>query len=260
MTDLAELTAFLDVLADAAAHAIMPHFRAPLSVENKLSAGFDPVTVADRAGEAAMRTLINARYPAHGIVGEEYGKENADAEYVWVLDPIDGTRAFITGVPVWGILIGLTRRGRPILGMMHQPFSGERFWGNGKQAWFARGGSSNALKTRACAEIGKASLFTTSPRLFNRDDRVAYDRVEDSVRLARYGCDCYAYCMIAAGQADIGIETDLQPYDIVALIPIVEGAGGRVTDWSGNSVAAGGRAAATGDPRLHEQVLRLLSA
>jgi myo-inositol-1(or 4)-monophosphatase len=261
MTDLAPLAAFLEVLADAAAAAVMPHFRAPLSVENKRREGFDPVTAADRAGEAAMRALIAKTYPGHGIVGEEYGTERPEAEFVWVLDPIDGTRAFITGVPVWGVLIGLTRNGAPILGMMHQPFSGERFVGNGREAWYRRaGGSATRLKTRACPGLAEASLFTTSPMMFRRNDRVAFDRVEGRARLARYGCDCYAFCMVAMGHADAAIETELQPYDIVALIPIITGAGGQVTNWEGDAaaIAAGGRALATGDGRVHAEALALL--
>jgi histidinol phosphatase-like enzyme (inositol monophosphatase family) len=259
MIDLAELTAFVDVLADAAAKAIMPQFRVPLAVETKGRGSFDPVTAADRAGETAMRALINRTYPHHGIVGEEHGAERADAEYVWVLDPIDGTRAFITGVPVWGILIGLTHQGRPVLGMMYQPFSDERFSGDGAAARYRRGGLATPLSTRPCPSLAEASLFTTSPRMFNSHDRQAYDRVEGKARLARYGCDCYAFCMVAAGYADVAIESGLQPYDIVALIPIIEGAGGKVTDWEGNSAAAGGRALATGDARVHAEALRLLS-
>ena len=161
-----------------------------------------------------MRALITERYPQHGIIGEEYGPERDDAEYVWVLDPIDGTRAFITGVPVWGILIGLTRGGRPILGMMDQPFSGERFAGDGKRAWLRRAGASVPLAARPCPSIAQASLFTTSPQLFKPADRAAYDRVENTARLARYGCDCYAFCMVAAGHADMVIETELAAYDI----------------------------------------------
>ncbi len=261
MTDLAELTRFLDTLADAAAKAIMPHFRAQVSVENKRKDGFDPVTTGDKAGEAAMRALINRAYPSHGIYGEEYGTERPDAEYVWVLDPIDGTRAFITGVPVWGILIGLNRNGSPLLGMMHQPFSGERFSGNGKEAWYRRGGQApTRLKTRACPALHDASIFTTSPGLFGGSDKTAYDRLERQTRLARYGCDCYAFCMVAMGHADAALETSLQPYDIVALIPIVRGAGGQVTDWKGNAdiVARGGTALATGDARVHAEALRVL--
>ena len=262
MTEIAELTAFLDVLSEAAAKAIMPHFRALLSVEDKGRGTFDPVTVADRAGEAAMRSLINLHYPRHGIIGEEYGSERPDAEYVWVLDPIDGTRAFITGVPVWGILIGLLRDRVPMLGMMHQPFTDERFSGNLREATYRRGAKTSALKTRPCPSVSQASLFTTSPHLFRGGDAEIYRKYRDlegKARLARFGCDCYAFAMVAMGQADIAVETSLQPYDIVALIPIVVGAGGQVTGWDGNSAAAGGSVLATGDSRVHLEALRMLA-
>ena len=260
MADLPDLAVFLDRLADAASDSIMPHFRAGFLVEDKGGERFDPVTIADRAAEQAMRGLIEASYPAHGIVGEEFGNVREEAEYVWVLDPIDGTRAFITGLPVWGVLIGLLHHGVPVLGMMAQPFTRERFAGDGNRAWY-RGpdGNTRSMGTRPCAELAEASLFTTTPAMFKTGDREAYDRVERSVRLARYGCDCYAYCMVAAGQADLVVEAGLQPYDIVALIPIIEGAGGRVTDWQGNSAAAGGRVAASGDRRLHDAVLAKLA-
>ncbi len=253
------LQAFLDRLADAAYDSIMPHFRARPDVENKDAAGFDPVTAADRAAEAAMRRLIAETYPDHGIVGEEFGNERENAEYVWVLDPIDGTRAFITGLPVWGTLIGLTFRGKPMLGMMAQPFTGERYAGDGQTAWCTRAGMTEPLDTRNCSSLARATLFTTTPALFTGADRRAYDRVENAVQLARYGCDCYAFCMVAAGHADIVIEAGLEPYDIVALIPIVTGAGGRVTDWQGGSAAAGGNIVATGDPSLHDSVLACLA-
>jgi myo-inositol-1(or 4)-monophosphatase len=258
MTETSVPLAFLDVLADAASDSIMPHFRAGGSVENKGGGGFDPVTAADRAAEAAMRALIVAHYPDHGIVGEEYGPERADAEYVWILDPIDGTRSFITGLPLWGVLIGLTRRGKPVLGMMAQPFTRERFGGDGRSAWYRGPAGRPLMKTRACPRIADAALFTTTPALFTGADRAAYDRIERAVRMPRYGTDCYGYCMVAAGHADVVVECGLQPYDIVALIPIVEGAGGQVTDWQGNSAAAGGHVVATGDRRLHDQVLARL--
>jgi len=259
MTDLAALPAFLDRLAGAAAEAIMPHFRMAASVESKSDSRFDPVTEADRGAEAAIRRLINETYPEHGIVGEELGTERADAEFVWVIDPIDGTRSFITGLPVWGTLIGLMRDGKPILGLMAQPFTGERFAGDGTRAWYSGPDGERPMTTRPCGSLGEASLFTTTPAMFSGADRVAYDRVERAVRLARYGCDCYAYCMVASGNADIVVEAGLQAYDIVALIPIVEGAGGRLTDWQGNSAAAGGRVVASGDPRLHDLVIENLN-
>ncbi|MCE1237399.1 MAG: histidinol-phosphatase [Hyphomicrobiales bacterium] len=263
MADLpvsADLVAFLDRLADAASAAIRPHFRSRLAVENKLAGlAFDPVTVADRAAEAAMRELIGAHHPDHGILGEEYGSERLDAEHVWVLDPIDGTRSFITGLPVWGTLIGLKRGGRPALGMMAQPFTGERYAGDGSRAWYRGPEGDRPLTARACARIEDAVLFTTTPALFDAEERPAYDRVESRVRLARYGVDCYAYCMVAAGFADVVIEAGLQPYDIVALIPVIEGAGGVVTSWTGGAAADGGRVVASGDPCLHDEVLRLLA-
>ena len=255
-----ELTGFLDELASASGRAILPYFRQRLDVENKLGAGaFDPVTVADRAAEEAMRRLIGERYPDHGILGEEYGREREDAEHVWVLDPIDGTRAFISGLPVWGTLIGLKHHGRPVLGTMHQPFTGERFTGDGTRAWYRGPDGVRESKTRACAALEEAVLFTTTPMMLQGDERVAYDRVESRVRLARYGVDCYAYCMVAAGFVDVVIEAGLQPYDIVALIPVIEGAGGIVTDWDGGSAVDGGRIVACGDRRLHGEVLRLLA-
>jgi myo-inositol-1(or 4)-monophosphatase len=259
MAETGVLPAFLDRLADAASHSIMPHFRAGGSVESKGSNGFDPVTAADRSAEAAMRKLIGETYPDHGIVGEEFGTERPDAEFVWVLDPIDGTRSFITGLPLWGVLIGLTRRGKPVLGMMAQPFTGERFAGDGTRAWYRGSAGAAAMKVRSCPNLGAAALFTTTPALFKGADRAAYDRVEGAVRLARYGTDCYGYCMVAAGQADAVIECGLQPYDIVALIPIIEGAGGQVTDWQDNSAAHGGHVVATGDRRLHAEILARLA-
>jgi myo-inositol-1(or 4)-monophosphatase len=249
---------FLDRLADAAAGAIMPHFRTRFVVEHKGGAGFDPVTVADRGAEEAMRRMIAAAFPAHGIVGEEFPSERADAENVWVLDPIDGTRAFISGLPLWGTLIGLLARGEPVLGMMAQPFTGERYAGDGTKAWYSGPGGPQKLATRRCEKLADATLFTTSPFLFDAVEMPAYRRVESAVRLTRYGCDCYGYAMLAAGHADIVVEAGLKPYDIVALIPLIEGAGGRVTTWDGGSAAGGGRIVATGDARVHEEALRLL--
>lgn len=261
MAELQDFAAFLDTLADAASKAIMPHFRASAAVDNKSDSHFDPVTIADRNAELAMRTLITANFPGHGIIGEEFGSERADAEFVWILDPIDGTRSFITGLPVWGVLIGLLRNGEPLLGMMAQPFTGERFAGDNTRAWYSGPGGNRALTARACARLGDASLFTTTPAMF-RDaaDRAAYDRVEAGARLARYGCDCYAYAMVAAGQADAVVEAGLQPFDIAPLIPVITGAGGRVTNWQGGSAAGGGRVVATGDARVHDEILARLSA
>ena len=257
---LIDFTNFVDELATLSGRAILPFFRTALATEDKSRGGaFDPVTEADRAGESAMRHLIKRHFPTHGILGEEFGTERADAEYVWVLDPIDGTRAFIAGLPTWGTLIGLNHAGRPVFGMMHQPFTGERFFGDGGSASYRGPGGERRLRTRRCASLGDAVLSTTSPKLFSGESLRAYDRVESVTRLARYGCDCYAYCMLAAGHIDLVIESGLKPYDIVALVPIIEGAGGIVTAWDGGSAADGGRIVAAGDRRVHAAAVELLS-
>lgn len=253
------LSGFIDTLADAASAAILPHFRSNHIVENKLAEGFDPVTEADKAAERAMRTLINDCHRDHGILGEEYGPENLDADNVWVLDPIDGTRAFITGLPTWGTLVGLTTGGKPSLGLMAQPYVGERYCGDTKTSWYTGPLGTRQLSCRSCGTLSEAVMMTTSPSLFPGDEREVYDSIERDVRLARYGTDCYAYCMVAAGMADVVIESGLQAYDIAALVPVIEGAGGRVTTWSGGSPANGGQILATGDPVLHEIILERLA-
>jgi histidinol phosphatase-like enzyme (inositol monophosphatase family) len=252
---------FLVELAAAAARETLPRFRQTLDIEDKQLRGvFDPVTIADRSAEEAMRALINARYPEHGILGEEFGAERTDAEHVWVLDPVDGTRAFISGLPVWGTLAGLTRNGRAVLGLMAQPFTGELFCGDGARAWYTGPGGARVLKTRANGDLSSATLMTTTPALFKGAEAEAYGRVERAVRMPRYGADCYAYCMVASGHIDLVIETGLAPYDIVALIPIIEGAGGIVTNWEGEPAEAGGRVIAAGDRRLHAAALALLNS
>lgn len=250
--------AFIDRLATVSGETILPFFRTMLSVDNKAPAHFDPVTEADRAAEAAMRKLIKSAFPDHGIVGEEFGDERTEAEYVWVLDPIDGTKSFIAGFPVWGTLIALTRHGAPAFGMMHQPFIRERFTGDGGGAQYRGPSGQRALQVRRCANLSEATLFTTSPLLMNESDRALFERVQKEVRLSRYGGDCYAYCMLAAGHLDLVIETDLKPYDIAALIPIVTGAGGIVTTWDGKPAQHGGRIIAAGDRRVHDAAMKML--
>jgi myo-inositol-1(or 4)-monophosphatase len=255
-----DFQAFIGELAAVSGDAIRPFFRTALGVEDKSCGGsFDPVTAADRAAEQAMRALIRQKFPAHGIIGEEFGAERSDAEYVWVLDPIDGTKAFISGMPAWGTLIALTRAGKPVFGMMHQPFLGERFSGDGHAATYRGPAGSRALRVRPCAGLAEAILYTTSPRYMNAADRAAFARVEETVRLPRYGGDCYSYCMLAAGYVDLVIETELKPYDVAALIPIIEGAGGVITTWEGGAPEAGGRIVAAGDRRTHAAVLELLT-
>jgi len=254
-----DFTAFLERLAKASGDTILPFFRTALAVENKKAIGFDPVTAADRAAENAMRALIRASFPEHGIVGEEYGAERPDAEYVWVLDPIDGTKSFIAGMLAWGTLIGLTRFGEPVFGTMHQPFTRERFFGDGGAARYCGPGGDRDLRVRACASLADALLFTTSPLLMNDADRERFRRVENAARLSRYGGDCYAYCMLAAGQIDLIIETELKPHDIVPLIPIIAGAGGVVSTWEDGPAKAGGRIVVAGDKRVHAAALEMLN-
>jgi len=261
---------FVETLADASGEAILPYFRTAIAADDKAHGGvFDPVTEADRGAESVMRRMIEATFPGHGIVGEEFGDRNADAEYVWVLDPIDGTKSFISGFPTWGTLIGLTHRGRPCYGLMHQPFTRERFTGDGEAAYWrgpARAGipgrdgsiEKRKLTARPCESLARATLMTTSPLLIDPALRDKFHRVEAETRLSRYGGDCYQYCALAAGHVDLVIETNLNPYDIVALIPIVEGAGGVITTWDGGPAAQGGAVIAAGDRRVHAAAMELL--
>src|SRR5712671_6623678 len=254
-----DFSAFVDELASVSGETILPFFRTALSIEDKgRPGGFDPVTAADHAAETAMRTLIRRTFPDHGIIGEEFGEERADAEYVWVLDPIDGTKSFISGMPVWGTLIALTRFGEPVFGVMNQPFTRERFSGDGGGAHYRGPTGTRELRVRPCAGLDEATLFTTSPLLMNEADRQAFGKVERAVRLSRYGGDCYAYCMLAAGHIDLVIETEIKPYDVLPLVPIITGAGGVVTTWENGSPSAGGRIIAAGDKRVHAAAMELL--
>jgi histidinol phosphatase-like enzyme (inositol monophosphatase family) len=258
---------FVEELAEVSGEAILPFFRTSIAADDKAHGGaFDPVTEADRAAELAMRRLIGNCFPNHGVIGEEFPATQADAEYVWVLDPIDGTKSFISGFPTWGTLIGLTHHGRPCYGMMHQPFTRERFYGDGEVAHW-RGPARHdrnaeerrKLAVRPCPKFAQATLMTTSPLLIDESLRDKFHRVEAEVRLSRYGGDCYAYCALAAGHVDLVIESGLNAYDIVALIPIVEGAGGVVTSWDGGDPSKGGAIVAAGDRRLHEAAMKLLA-
>ncbi len=259
-----DFAAFVEKLGDAASEAIMPFFRTTLGAENKNAGGpFDPVTEADRAAEVAMRRMIERTFPAHGIVGEEFGAVRAEADYVWVLDPIDGTKSFICGLPTWGVLIGLTVKGRPTYGTMVQPFTGERFVGDGGSAsWHGPGPRGTRerrrLTTRRCDSLAAAVVMTTSPLLYKDDKLAALRRLEAEAKLVRYGCDCYAFAMLAAGHVDCVLESGLKPYDIAALVPIIEGAGGVVTAWDGGPAGGGGDIIAAGDRRLHALALEKL--
>lgn len=250
---------FMRRLAAAAAAETLPRFRTAGTVSNKEASGFDPVTEADREAERALRALINREFPGHGILGEEHGSENIASRHVWVIDPIDGTRAFISGLPVWGTLVGLTVDGDAVAGMMSQPFTGELFYADGKASHYEGPGGPRTLATRKTSELADATLFTTTPALFKGPMRGVYDRLEAAVRLARYGTDCYAFAMVAAGHADFAVDAGLQAYDIVALIPLIEQAGGVVTTWTGGPAENGGDILASANPVLHEKALRLIA-
>ena len=253
---------FAHALADRAGAAVLPHFRRRLAVANKAGPGgpYDPVTVADRAAERAMRAAIAKAFPDHGIVGEEFAPRAGAGAHQWVLDPIDGTRAFIMGSPLWGTLIGLVEDGVPILGLMDQPFTRERFWAAGGRAHL-RGpdGRTRRLRTRPCAGLAEAVLTSTHPDLFqSQPEAAAFARVKRRARLTRFGGDCYGYCLLAAGFVDAVVEAGLKPHDVIPLIPIIEGAGGQITTWDGKPALAGGRILATGDRRVHDEALALL--
>jgi inositol-phosphate phosphatase/L-galactose 1-phosphate phosphatase/histidinol-phosphatase len=206
-----------------------------------------------------MRQLIAARFPDHGIIGEEFGREREDAEFVWVLDPIDGTKSFISGVPLFGTLIALAYRGRPLVGIIDQPISHERWLGAAGRATLFNGAP---VGVRPCAALAAATLFATSPDMFVGADRIAFGRVAETVKLVRFGADCYAYGLLALGFIDLVIEASLKPYDFSAMLPIIEGAGGIASDWSGAplSLASDGRVIVAGDRRAHAAALRLLTA
>jgi histidinol phosphatase-like enzyme (inositol monophosphatase family) len=249
---------FMRAIAQAAAEQTLPRFRQQGAISNKLESGFDPVTEADREAENAIRAVIRARFPEHSILGEEFGIENEGSDHLWVIDPIDGTRAFISGLPVWGTLVGLTVDGEAVAGLMSQPFTGELFYADGEGARYEGPGGPRKLQTRETTELADATLFTTTPALFKGEARAVYDRFEAMVRLPRYGTDCYAFAMLAAGHADIVADPGLQSYDIVALIPIIEQAGGRVTTFDGGPAEQGGDVLAAATPELHAAAMAAL--
>jgi myo-inositol-1(or 4)-monophosphatase len=258
-----EFQAFLataHALADKAGAVILPHFRTGCVVDHKGGDAFDPVTVADRDAERAIREALAATYPLHGILGEEFGPVRSDAEFCWIIDPIDGTRAFILGLPLWGTLIGLTRGGSPLLGLMDQPFTRERFWSGETEAFFRHDGTTKPMRARPCASLGEALLATTSTDFFtSEEEHRRFAALSRAVRLRRFGGDCYNYCLLALGHIDLVVEAGLKPFDILPLIPIIERAGGVVTTWEGGDPRSGGRILAAGDARMHAAAVRVLS-
>ncbi|MGB7241889.1 MAG: histidinol-phosphatase [Sulfitobacter sp.] len=249
------------LLADAAKSAILPYFRtANLQTENKIAGGYDPVTLADRAAEKAMRAVLSDQRPNDAILGEEYGGQAGTSGLTWVLDPIDGTRGFVAGTPTWGVLIAVSDGDGPFYGLIDQPYIGERFEGTPKGAYFRGPHGNGVIATRRARDLSQATLFTTFPQVGSNIERRAFDAVASQVQLTRYGMDCYAYALLAAGQIDLVIEAGLQSYDIQAPIALIHAAGGIVTDWQGGPAHAGGRAIAAANKAIHAQALAILKA
>jgi histidinol phosphatase-like enzyme (inositol monophosphatase family) len=248
--------------ADIAANHTLPRFRTALTVDNKWTEGFDPVTEADRQAELAVREVIAARFPDHGLIGEEWDDKPSDGRFAWVIDPIDGTRAFISGVPVWGTLVGLLVDGRAVAGLMAQPFTGEVYLSLPGEAHYFRGKESAPLSTSSVTELRRAKVTTTSPDLFlraGRDLTLPWRAISDGALTVRYGLDCYGYCLLAAGHLDLVVEAGLKNVDIAPLIPLIRNAGGVVTTWDGGEAEDGGNIVAAATPQLHAEAMQVLA-
>jgi myo-inositol-1(or 4)-monophosphatase len=256
---LIELEGFALELAHTAGGIAEAYFRSHFSVENKDGQGFDPVTSADHAIEKVLRETIQGSYPDHGIVAEESGSTRSDAEYCWYIDPIDGTRAFLMGSPLWGTLVGLSVARQPVFGLMAQPILGELFLGSPAGSWLITSGGRRRLTASGCQVLARAKLASTHPRLFAGAEQAAFDRLAASCLLDRYGGDCYNYAMLAAGFVDLVVESGLKPYDIVPLVPILEQAGAVVSNWQGGPMLDGGSVVAAAGPELHAAALELLN-
>ena len=253
----APFVALAESLADQSRPVLRRYFRQPIAIDAKADAS--PVTIADREVERVIRSAIEAAFPDHGILGEEFGAARTDAEYVWVIDPIDGTKAFMTGKATFGTLIALTQRGRPILGIIDQPIMNERWLGvAGRPTTF----NGQPARVKPCAALAAATLYATSRHIFTGSDLAAFDRLTEAVKYPLYGADCYAYGLLASGFTDVVCEASLQPYDYCALAPVVEGAGGMITDWAGRplTIASDGRVLAAGDAALHAAARAVLTA
>lgn len=258
---LAEMARFAAALALDAGSLALSQFRCGTEVIDKAASGvpLDPVTAADRAVEARLRAGISERFPDHGVFGEEEAAVEGSSAWSWMIDPIDGTRGFVSGFVHWGMLIALRYHDRPVLGVVHQPFTGETWIGSRDGARFTRQGDALDLRTRSCRQLAIATLATTDPYLFEAAEAAAFDAVRKSVRLTRFGADCYAYCMLAMGQVDLVVESGLKPWDVQALMPLVTAAGGVISNWRGGDCGDGGQVVAAGDPLLHELALAMLA-
>lgn len=242
-----------------AGREVLPYFRADVAIENKASAGFDPVTEADRAAESAIRAVIRTQRPADGLFGEEYGLELGQSGLTWVIDPIDGTRSFMSGALSWGVLIALFDGQEPQVGVLYQPYTDEMFVGDSRSAELRRGGAHRALRARTGVALSDATMATTGTDWFTTDALARFDRVAKQARMVRYGGDCYLYSLLAMGYTDLAVESGLNAYDIQALIPIIRGAGGVIENWQGGSIALGGNVVAAGSEALLREAQALLA-
>jgi myo-inositol-1(or 4)-monophosphatase len=259
--DWNDLTRFAITLAHASAAEILPYFRRNTQVDVKDGLVWDPVTEGDRAGERMIRRMIEERFPDHGIHGEEYGMKHGTAPFTWVLDPVDGTRSFVCGMPTWATLIGLSYEGRPVVGVMNQPFIGDMFYGNPEGAWHDYRGTTMQIRTRAGIPLSRATLGTTAPELYRSErNRTAFQRLRQAAQLTRYGGDAYFFCMMASGHIDIAMDCGLQPYDITPLLPIVKGAGGFAAEWTGGDLALGGNVITAGSRELLDEAMEIMTA
>jgi histidinol phosphatase-like enzyme (inositol monophosphatase family) len=254
-----ELEDFAIELAHTAGGIAKAHFRKTFSIENKGGSGFDPVTNADKAIERVLRAAIAERYPDHGIVGEEEAERGGSGAYRWYVDPIDGTRSFMIGSPLWGTLVGLTHRDVPLFGLLCQPVLEEVFLGTDGGSWLIKPDSRERLRARQCTDLGNAVLASTHPDLFDAGTRRAFDALGRQCLMTRFGGDCYNYAMVAAGFVDLVVETGLRAYDIVPLIPVLQGAGAVITDWEGRPPIRGGSVVAAATPALHAAALEVLT-
>lgn len=257
--DWTELTEFAIALANASAREILPYFRRNTNVDVKEGPVWDPVTEGDRAGERVIRKMIEERYPDHGIHGEEYGIKESRSGFTWILDPVDGTRSFVCGMPTWATLIGLMQDSRTVLGLMNQPFVGDMFFGNPEGAWHDYRGQRASIRTRTGVPLDRASIGTTAPELYrNASDRAGFERLRTRAQLTRFGGDAYFFALMAAGHIDIAMDAGLQAYDIMPLIPIIEGAGGHVAEWTGGDASRGGNIISAGSRELLDEALAVM--
>jgi myo-inositol-1(or 4)-monophosphatase len=256
--EIKELTDFALKLADLSGAVILPQFRTNLPIDIKPGQVWDPVTEADRSAERIIREEIEKAYPTHGIIGEEYGIKTGSSAYTWVLDPIDGTRAFVIGMPSWVTLIGLYKDGVPLLGAMNQPFIGERFFGNPDGAFHQRSNQTTKIRVRAGVPLAKASAGTTAPQLYK--DHTGFQKLSTTVTTIRYGGDAYFFSLVAAGHLDIAMDPNLQIYDIAALIPIIKGAGGIVGSWTNNDPSQGGNVLVASSKALYEEARAVMQS